>query len=179
MSLIVQTNPPIDTANAYTDLVGFKAYHDLRLQDYTAFTDAQVTASLIEGSSYLDMRFAYNGWRASVTQPGEWPRNGLFDDRGNYVSGVPDRVVWASCEYALRWLRQGFTLMPDPTVDETGRPVTSVEEVVGPVKTRKTFSVGQGYALPNYPYPDHLLRSRGYVSSAATGSIASNMSFRS
>lgn len=179
MALIVQTKPPTDGANAYVDVAGFKAYHDARLQSYTAFTDAQIEAACIAGTEYLDMRFNYNGWRTYSEQTTEFPRNDLYNSRGDLVLGIPPQVVKATCEYAIRWLRQGMTLIPDPTVDDSGRPVKSTETEVGPVKTKVEFADSATYQLPQYPLPDGMLRSQGFISSGVVAGIASRATGRS
>src|SRR6185369_8973956 len=107
MPLVVQTFPQTPGANAYGDVVGFKAYHDLRLNDYSAYADPQITAALIEATTYLDIRFGYNGWKTDKDQSTEFPRNELYNMRGDLVTGVPTQVVNATYEYAIRWLRNG------------------------------------------------------------------------
>lgn len=173
MALVVQTYPPTPGANSYGDVGGFKAHHDLRLQDYSAFTDPQIEASVAAATEYLDMRFAYNGWKTYAEQTTEFPRNDLYNARGDLVQGVPVHVVKATYEYAIRWLRNGFTLLPDPEADASGRSVKATQVDVGPVSERIEYSEFGSYKLPEYPYPDGLLKAQGFVASGRTGGVMS------
>lgn len=171
--LIIQTWPQTPGANSYGDVVGFKAHHDLRLQSYSAYTDPQIEASLVAATEYLDMRFAYNGWKTVAEQSTEFPRNDLYNARGDLVQGVPTHVVKAAYEYAIRWLRNGFTLIPDPEQDASGRSVKATQVDVGPVSERVEYSEFSNYRLPEYPYPDGLLKSQGFVASGKSGGVMS------
>lgn len=173
MALVVQTYPHTAGANSYGTLIGFKAHHDLRLQDYATFTDPQITASLVAGTEYLDMRFVYNGWKTAAEQTTEFPRNDLYNARGDLVQGVPIHVERACYEYAIRWLRNGFTLVPDPEQDASGRMLKATQVDVGPISERKEYSEFGKYQLPEYPYPDGLLKSQGYVFSGKAGGVMS------
>lgn len=173
MALVVQTLPHTPGANSYGTVVGFKAHHDLRLQDYTAYSDAEITASLVAGTEYLDMRFSYNGWKTAAEQTTEFPRNELYNMRGDLVQGVPDHVVRATYEYAIRWLRNGRTLLADPETDASGRSVKATEVEVGPVRERKEFSEFSQLRLPEYPYPDGLLKSQGFIVTGRSGGVMS------
>ncbi len=168
MALVVQTSPHTLGANSYGGLVGFKAHHDLRLQDYSAYTDPEIEASLVAGTEYLDMRFSYNGWKTAAEQDTEFPRNELYNTRGDLVQGVPVHVVKATYEYALRWLRGGKSLLSDPSQDASGRSVKASEIEVGPVRERTEYSEYSSYKLPEYPYPDGLLRSQGFIATGRT-----------
>jgi hypothetical protein len=182
MPLVVQTHPQTPGANSYGDVVGFKAYHDLRLQDYSAYTDAQIEAACAAGTEYLDMRFLYHGYKTAAEQTTEFPRNSLYNTRGDLVQGVPANVVKASYEYAIRWLRNGFTLLPDPSAADSaggGAAVKSTEVEVGPVRTKTEYAVADGAVaststLPDYPYPDRQLKSQGYVSTGSVGGVGSH-----
>ena len=173
MALVVQTFPQTAGANSYGDVAGFKAHHDLRLQSYTAYTDPQILAAVVAATEYLDMRFAYNGWKTFAEQTTEFPRNDLYNARGDLVQGVPTQVVKATYEYAIRWLRNGFTLVPDPEQDASGRSLKATQVDVGPISERKEYSEFGGYKLPEYPYPDNLLKAQGFVASGKSGGIRS------
>jgi hypothetical protein len=173
MPLIPQTYPVTDGANSYGDVAGFKAYHDDRLNDYAAFTDPQITAAVIEATTYVDMRFAYIGWRTVAEQTTEFPRNDLYNARGDIVQGIPWQVVNATYEYAIRWLRGGLTLVPDPTQDETGQVLKAHEIEAGPIRERKEYSAFGTYQWPAYPKPDGILKASGFVENPRTYGIIS------
>lgn len=173
MALVVQTNPHTPGANSYGSVVGFKAHHDLRLQDYSTYTDPQIEASLVAATEFLDMRFAYNGWKTVAEQSTEFPRNDLYNARGDLVQGVPVHVVKACYEYAIRWLRNGFSLLPDPEQDASGRSIKATQVDVGPVSERTEYSEFAKYRMPEYPYADGLLKSQGFVASGKSGGVVS------
>lgn len=173
--LILQTyNPQTAGANSYGTVVGFKAYHDDRLQDYTTFSDSQIAGGLIAGTDYIDRRWSYIGWRCTKEQTTEFPRNDLWNTRGDLITGIPIHVERALYEYAIRWLRNGFTLLPDPTVDETGQVLKSHEVEAGPVREKKEYTAFSTYVLPQYPVPDGILRSQGFIANPTTNGVSSN-----
>jgi hypothetical protein len=162
LALVAQTYPsPLTGANTYADLAYFKAYHTLRLNSYVAYQDSQIEAALVKAWGYLDMRFKYIGWRQTVDQNTEWPRDGAFNDRQDLVTGIPSQVKDAQCEYTLRALVGN--LIPDPSLDDTGQVVKKLKEKVGPIETEVEFDVSEGIPLPAYPYADNLLKQRGLV----------------
>lgn len=172
--LIPQTyNPQTDGANSYATIAEFKAWHDNRLQDYSAYTDDQITAAMIAACDYIDARFSYIGWRCTKEQTTEFPRNDLWNSRGDLITGIPVHVKRAQYEYAIRWLRGGFTLIPDPTQDETGQTLKAHEVEAGPVRERKEYSAFSSYQLPSYPVPDGILRSQGFISNPTVNGITS------
>lgn len=92
-----------------------------------------------------------------VPQPLSFPRLNLLDRDGVVVHGIPSKLRQATSEYAVRALSS--TLLPDPTIDDTGRAVVEKEEQVGPIKERTRYedhgSVSQ--LLRPYPAADRLL----------------------
>lgn len=90
-------------------------------------------------------------------QPLEFPRLNLFDREGLVVNGIPAKLQQATAEYALRVLTAA--LMPDPTVDATGKAVTLKREKVGPIDVTTQFEEGGGASnvIRSYPAADRLL----------------------
>ena len=90
-------------------------------------------------------------------QPLSFPRVGLYDRDGIRIYGIPERLKFASAEYAVR--ARAATLAPDPTVDALGGTVTSLREKVGPIETETAYLAGSANsgALPAYPAADRLL----------------------
>lgn len=173
MSLLLQSYPAVDGANSYGDVAGFKAYCDERLLDYSAFSDAQISAGLIEGTAYLDMRYNYLGWRTVAPQTTEFPRNDLYNARGDIVTGIPWQVQHATYEYALRWLLNGFILVADPARDDTGQQLKAHEVTAGPVSERKEYAAFTGFEWPIYAKPDGILKASGFVENPRTYGIVS------
>ncbi len=86
-----------------------------------------------------------------------FPRLQLFDREGLAVLGIPTRLRHATIEYAVRAALTA--LMPDPTIDATGRTVTRLKEKIGPIETDTTYEGGAAISQLLHPYPaaDRLL----------------------
>ncbi len=90
-------------------------------------------------------------------QPLSFPRVSLFDRDGNRIVGMPERLKFATAEYAVRALVAA--LAPDPTIDSLGGNVTRLLEKVGPITTDTAYQAGTANSgtLPAYPAADRLL----------------------
>lgn len=91
-------------------------------------------------------------------QPLSFPRRNLVDRDGVNVGGIPDKLKFATAEYAVRSV--SAELLPDPVIDDTGRAVTSNREKVGPIETEVKYADGSDIANIIRPYPaaDRLLQ---------------------
>lgn len=151
-------------ANAYVSVLEFKAYHDDRGGDYSAFTDTQIEQAIVRATDYVDSRFAFIGRRRNDTNPAqatEWPRVGVSPQ----FDGIPAEVKEATSEYALRALQA--SLLPDPDQDGTGQRLQSKSVQAGSVSVSKTYFAGG--ALPTYPQADLKLRRAGLLQSRTLG----------
>jgi len=68
-------------------------------------TESDVNAALQFASEQIDAMFRWRGEKADPNQTMGWPRKGVFDDQGNPVSGVPERVQDAT------YLMAGYRLL--------------------------------------------------------------------
>ncbi len=102
----------------------------------------------------------YSGRR----QPLEFPREDLYDRQGELVSGMPDLLKQATCEYAYR--AYSAALAPDPSVTNN---VLSVSKTVGPIATATSYASGQASVPKPYPAADRLLAD--YLKDSGTGII--------
>ena len=60
--------------NTYLSLADFKAWADLRLKDYSAFSDAQIEAALVVGSvDFIDANYNFKGEQVDEAQPMKLP----------------------------------------------------------------------------------------------------------
>ncbi len=97
-----------------------------------------------------------------VPQTGAWPRTGVVTPEGVTwdEEKVPADIVNSQIEYALEAATRALTLSPVPVVDSTGRPLTKLEQAVGPLKTVKEW--GESVVVPltvrDYPNADRLVR---------------------
>ena len=91
-------------------------------------------------------------------QPLSFPRVSLFDRDGIRIIGMPDQLLQATAEYAVR--ARSSILAPDPTLDALGGTVIRLKEKIGPLETDTEYASGTAGsgALPAYPAADRLLR---------------------
>lgn len=100
----------------------------------------------------------------ALAQRLSFPRSSLFDRDGNAVLGMPDPLLFATAEYAVRarLIVAGVAteLAPDPTIDPLGGNVTGFRTKVGPIEEATTYQPGSANSgtLPAYPAADRLLR---------------------
>lgn len=165
MTLVVQN----DTGTA----VGANAYADLTFaDDYfandTIVTDAQWidvdedlrNRALIVSASYIDNVNIgmFKGVKLTRTQETQFPRRNLFDYDGYVIEGIPVLLKRANCEYAVRAIQD--SLYPDFEYDNTGFPVQSRREKVGPIEEMVTYKseVVDQILIRKYPEADVLLK---------------------
>lgn len=100
----------------------------------------------------------FSGGKDGGIQPLSWPRSSAFDQRGQRIVGIPDRLKQAVAEYAVRAVSS--PLLPDPAVDPYGGRLFSRREQVGPIQEEARYSrtsETQNIFVP-YPAADRLLR---------------------
>lgn len=171
------TTYPVLTANGYVTVTEAKTYWTDRLKVWAGKTDAQIEAAILAGSSYLDMRFTYNGYRQFAGQILQFPRQSAFDDRNDRVVGIPLAVKNATCEYAFRAL--SADIFADPARDDTGERVKSKSSKVGPIEEKVEFmETNGGYSMPSYPFADRMLMTSGLVASSAKGGLGNGSTVR-
>jgi len=84
-------------------------------------------------------------------QPLSFPRVHLRDREGLFVTGIPLKLKQSAAEYAVRALSSA--LMPDPTIDATGRAVIRKREKVGPIEEETEYVDGAAISQLIKPYP--------------------------
>ena len=127
MALVVQdpVNPTTD-ANAYIDVVAFKAYHDERGNGYTA-SDTEIGQAIVRATDYMDSRWTFAGSRLDLEQSTECPRSGVYDPTTSWLlDPYPPELEEACAEYAMAAL--AGSLYPSPNIDTTGKSVKSVRK---------------------------------------------------
>lgn len=95
----------------------------------------------------------------------EWPRQGVVDYNGDDVFGVPQVIMEACAEGAIRDLN-GTPLQPDYDSDviANGAVVTSLSDEVGPLKTSRTFDTKLGLGFfPDIPQIRRMLSKAGVL----------------
>lgn len=115
----------------------------------TALSEALDNATIIS---------PFSGGVDGGLQPLSWPRNYAYDDRGQPISGIPERLKQAVAEYAVR--ATGSALLPDPTVDTYAGSLNRRKEKVGPIEEEYEYVPGSTGMRIYKPYPaaDKILR---------------------
>ena len=158
---IIATAGAVD-ANAYCTLITGNAYHsEKRIHSqalWEALSNDLRNRAIIWATSLLDDQISWSGTKATTTQLLRWPRNNVYDQDGQSVSGsiIPVFLEDATAEYAyhlsvedrteetnrdligFKYMKIGdLSLVVDPY---TGKPVIppSVWTLINPYGTRST-----------------------------------------
>lgn len=147
-------------ADFYGTIEGADTYHSDRGNTAWTGADEVKTAALVRASAYIDGRYRwrlksgrwqsmFRGVRAAGRdQALEWPRTGATDYEGNELPDdeVPDEVIQATYEAAVRELVSSGSLSPDYTAADQ---VT--KEKVGPIEVQYAEAKAGENSLPNRP----------------------------
>lgn len=150
MALVVEDGTGLTNSNSYAAIATADAYFvDLNVTAWAAADTASKTAALLVGTRYVDGRYRaqFKGFRQIRAQRLEWPRLAVFDEFGWPFPTLPQEVIDATCESALRALTG--ELAPDLT-----RGGLVKEEQIGPIKTVYSDAAP---ALPEYPVITRIL----------------------
>ncbi len=120
-------------ANSYVDgayYVAYMADRGITIAYTTVEEIAQVDASLIQATSYIDTANSYCGEKLNGRdQTTAFPRSPLYDDGGYSVEGVPREIKEAQCEYAYIYTEQG-TLQPNQNINGSVKRTKEVTDVI-------------------------------------------------
>ena len=160
MSLIVEDWSGVEDANGYITVAYFKAYHDARGNDYSAFTDPDdIEVAIVKATDYMEILYA-DLWKGAVSTDAttlQLPRSFLYDRKGTLVEDWPSDIQKACAEYAVRAL--SAELMPDPVaLSDSNNLVRKTTEKVGPIEESIEYSVGSQRNVRSYPEADRLLK---------------------
>jgi hypothetical protein len=99
MALTVETGTGSATSEAYDTVANANTYYDNR-----GYSDTATEATMRRGTELLDARYRLKlkGFKANSGQALAWPRDGVTDEDGNYISAssIPTAVKYASFEMA-------------------------------------------------------------------------------
>lgn len=134
----------------------------------TALTITARTAGRLGNDIALSETAAAAAWSQAATTSGaddkdaqalQFPRAALYTRDGQQVRGIPDDLVHATAEYAVR--AAAARLAPDPTPDALGGAVLERRVRAGPVETQTRYESGStgvsASSLRSYPEADRLL----------------------
>lgn len=166
MAFVVETGTGSSTATAYVDVSFVDNYFLDRNNIAWTGTTQQKQAAIIKATDYIDLRWG-SSFMGRVEFPDtpqalSFPRLNVIDRNGRFVTGIPVNLKKATAEYALRAL--SITLLPDPTVDDSGMVVISKKERVGPIEESTDFQSSGSAPILLRPYPaaDKLLQEYVY-----------------
>jgi len=170
MPLILQDDTGTATgANAYIDSSYADAYFTDRNKDESMWIDLDQEvkdAAIISATSYIDNSNIgkLRGRKLTKGQTTQFPRLGVVDFDGFLVDGLPDLLKMATAEYAIRAVVDN--LAPDVTYDESGMPVKSKKEKIGPIEETTVYQddVMTPTQIRKYPEADMLLKQYLYAS---------------
>lgn len=122
---------------------------------------AGAQGSLTELSEALDnvtITSPFAGGVDGGLQSLSWPRSYAYDERGQLIVGIPDRLRQAVSEYAVRAI--STALLPDPTTDPYAGSLNRRKEKVGPIEEEVEYDSGTIGTRIYTPYPaaDKILR---------------------
>lgn len=165
MAIIVQDDTgAVADAVSYVTVAEFKAYHTIRGNAFSTYSDTQIEQALAKARDFLDSRYEFKGYPVTNrSQATMWPRYDVYDRQGFVVSGVPKEIKEAQHEYAFRAL--SAPLAVDPTPSATGFPIKSKSVEVDVIKESITYDTAAPVSLPDFPLVDERLRKAGLIRS--------------
>lgn len=153
MAFVAEDGSGLANSNSYSTVDEIKDHFtDRGVTIAQSFTDAEIQASAIKATDYMDKRFGrrYRGFKQSHDQALEWPRLDAEDDSGYLLLDRPVALLKAHAEYTLLDL-QLTTLTPLPTVpfptvdpdtgtvSEGAGTITHLKDTVGPIETERNY----------------------------------------
>ncbi len=122
MTIIVEDGSNVEGANSYCGVADADAYHSTRgnatWTETSTSPDQGKAAALIRATAAIDAKYSgrWPGYRTNGrNQELDWPRTAAYDIEGNPISGseIPQEVIDATCEAALRELASAGSMLPD------------------------------------------------------------------
>lgn len=109
-----------------------------------------------ESSILFDYDDLYNG-DDEGEQDLSFPRDYIYSQVGNPITGVPNKIKYAIAELAYR--AQSGRLMADPVVDATGMQVTKTFDKVGPIEQERVYIGGSQQSIfKKFPTVENLVK---------------------
>lgn len=164
MTLLVQDDDgTISGANGYVTSDYVDTYFTNRgLADslWLDLDDDVKDAAIVSATAYIDMvNFdKAKGIRSNEVQSTLYPRDGVYDRDGYSVTGMFDALQRATAEYAKRAAIS--ELAPDLEYDDTGVPLKSKKEKIGPIEETTVYqdNVLTPNQIKKYPAADLILK---------------------
>lgn len=145
--------------NSYLTLADFKAWADLRLNDYSAFTDPQIEAALVVSSlDFIDPNYNFKGDKLDDAQAMDLPTDEVaIDDIANGAAQAA-------------WQQLNGELFISPTANSSGS-ITMQRKKLDVLETEVEYSENSAaFYKHDTTQIDKLLKP--YVTSGAGGNMA-------
>lgn len=158
-SAIVQATDYIDQKYRFGGVKLLQTIGNAIIDANSTFLESWLTPYALNGVSYLTP--------STSTQSTEFPRQGLVDNNGDTVNGIPKAIKSACAELAIRVLN-GTALQPDYDngLVGAGGVVSSVTKKIGPLETVTAFDTKLGLGFfASFPIVDRMLSRAGLLNS--------------
>lgn len=156
---IVQATDYLDQKYRYSGVKRLQTIGAAIMDANATFLEAWLTPYSLNGVSYLTP--------TTSSQSTEWPRQGVVDNNGDTVNGIPKAIKAACAELAIRVLN-GIVLQPDydPGLVGAGGVVSSITKKVGPLETVTAYDTKLGLGFfASIPQVDRMLIKAGLLNS--------------
>lgn len=157
MTIVLEDGSVVNNANSYVTVEEADNYFTLRNNsEWLSLENAQKVALIVSAVDYIELRYSrrFIGAAKSPGQALSWPRvnTGLHEV-------IPTALKKAVFEYAI--IAKNGPLAPNPKYDESGVPLITRREKVGPLETEYRHpSLLDGYQMTDwrsYPFADGLI----------------------
>lgn len=151
MAIVTEDGTGKSDAQSYLSLADADAYFTARSVAAWTGANSAKEAALIAATEYIDIRWGdllKGSLEFPDTQALLFPRLNVYDNEGRALPGIPQRLERATAEYALISLSQ--SLMPNPTIESSGKVVIEESDETGPIKETKKYQSGY---LTKRPHP--------------------------
>lgn len=156
MPIIIQDDSgSIQNANSYVSLAYVDAYFVEKNDVSWGDLDQEVKeAALISATRYFDnVNYGkIKGIKLTKTQNTQFPRDAIFDEDGDEISGIPENLKMAICEYAIRAVSN--SLAPDPNYNDNGLFIKSFREKTGPLDEMTVYQDANITPSKTRSYPE-------------------------
>lgn len=126
---IVEDGTGLTNSNSYCSVQDFLDYWNARGISHDSLDVSKIESALVQATQYIDRSFRYIGQRPSLEQALNWPRWYAYSPDGFMYSGLPNEIVYATCE-ATSLVLNDVQLFVSA---ESG--ISEKTENVGPVQT--------------------------------------------
>lgn len=156
MALTVEDGTGKADAESYVSVSDAASYCDARGLTFSSGSDPDKEAALRRATSALDALYGsrFPGARKNGrSQALQWPRTDAYDADGEEIASdeIPDEVIKATCEFAVRELAEPGSTMPDL---ERGGAIRALRagsvsiEYAGSATARTVYSIVDGIIAP-------------------------------